>query len=1396
MKKLFLLSALMAVMGLSASAQLTDVAVQTGSFSADWKSLDAWECPDWFKDAKFGIWAHWGPQCHAEDGDWYARFMYYEGTGQNQWHYEHFGDPEVFGLKDLCNDWKAQNWDPEKLVNLYKSVGARYFMALGNHHDNFDLWESPYQEWNSVNVGPKKDIVKGWSEACKKAGLPLGVSIHASHAWTWLEPSQEYDGNLTKEDGYTLNADGTEKWWKGMDPQELYAQNHAHSKGWDNSGTIHSQWDWGNGASLPSAEYKQKFQNRVLELINDYNPDMIYFDDTAMPFYGCDDEVGKNILTHYYNRSAAANGGAPNVVVTGKQLDADQKKHMMWDVERGIPDRMQSEYWQTCTCIGSWHYDQSTYKNNGYKSGATVVRMLVDIISKNGNLLLSIPVKSDGTIDEKEEQVLADIKAWMDVNGESVYGTRTWKTFGEGPLADAVNPMNAQGFNEGQNYSSQDVRYVQKDGTIYATIMAWPAAGRFSLKSFSMASEYYSGKVTSVKLLGGGDVEFSQGIEGLTLMVPSVHPNEIAPVFAITVEEVALSAYEQLQEAITSMEAYIATMKDEASYMNTGKLSTLYLPTLQEAVQEAKKVGKDASDKEVAAAQEALLAAYNDFLKNGRNKGGKFDGIYESDLTTEVLVEGQDFTRQAGGNDRFGDPMYWTVENFNIPNGGDGTKAGLDKYSGREALYLGLWNDRSSNTEGDLTNARIYRKVHLEAGAYYFGAGYNTHYNISQSAYMFVSSELYSTADLPQRSIAYYPIADVTEDLQLCGLWFKLDEAQDVYIGFQADLANGSDTQEFRAEKVAFYRLSDANAYALESLLLDIDGQLEEMEAGLSENTGFYNKAAWEKMRAVADDFLGRVDNLSADESSKAYYELSEQWADFLTNGRNKGGLVDADNSEDVTVEVLTEKREFSRADESVTTRFATPKYWTVENFQIPNGGDGTKNGLDKYTGVDALMLGVWDDRQNNESGDLTNARIYQKVSLEAGRYFWGTTFNALYQLNEAYIFVSDQLLPTSQVTTRSLAYISINECANDGQTYGLYFTLPEAQEVYLGFQVDLANGSSTQEFRAETLSLLKYNDLTNAVLQELVESVEEALQLAALHINENTGFYQQEAYDAVKDVLDEVKEKAESATGSEIQSLYDQLRTAYNDFLANGRNKGGIFVDEDMEDLTEEKLVETSNFSRADEGVTSRFASPKYWTVENYDIPSSSEGVRGGLDSYPGRDNLTLGVWDDKENAPETSDISNARIYRKVSLDAGRYFFGGIYNTIYNLNEAYVFAASEPLSTGDIPTNSIAYMSVSECTSDGNYWGINFTLPEAQEVLLGWQADLLGGANAQEFRVEKVKLAKQKSGEYDAITTIGTDLNTAPVEIYTLQGIRLGSIPTHGIYIVKQGGRVRKVRF
>lgn len=966
------------------SAQLPDVAIEQGPFDNNWESASQWECPEWFKDAKFGIWAHWGPQCQAEDGDWYARFMYYAGSGQYNYHVSHYGNPREFGLKDLCNAWKANQWNPEELVSLYKSVGARYFMALGNHHDNFDLWDSPYQEWNSVNVGPKKDLVKGWSEACKNAGLPLGVSIHASHAWTWLEPSQNYDGNLTK-------ADGTGKWWEGLDPQELYAQNHAHSSGWENSGTIHSQWEWGNGASQPSQAYKQKFQNRVLELINDYNPDMIYFDDTAMPFYGCDDQIGKNILQHYYNHSAAQHDGKAEVVVTGKQLTDQQKGYMMWDVERGIPDRPQDIYWQTCTCIGQWHYDQNVYNNNGYKSGATVIRMLIDVVSKNGNLLLSIPVKGNGTIDSKEKKVLNDIKAWLDVNGESIYGTRMWKTFGEGPLAEAANPMNAQGFNEGQAYSAQDVRYVQRNDTVYATIMDWPSAGNFNFKAFSIVEPSYSGEVDKVELLGyDGNISFEQDFMGLDVIIPNAKCNNIAPVFRITFKADNRSAYEVLQQIITEMEEAIAIAAAQSLPYNTGKINPAKLDQLRQAIDKAKAVSASAPEADIIAAREALASAYRSFASDGLNKGGTFNGIINENLTTQYFVEGSNFTRSAGGNSRFGKPKYWTVENFNIPNGGDGTKQGLDKYSGNEALMLGVWNDASSNTSGDLSKARIYRKVTMPAGKYYFGAAYNTTYNMSQQAYMFVSTQLSETDDIPSEALAYYPISSCTGDMKVQGLYFQLDQETEVYIGFQANLLNGSSTQEFRAERVVLYspketgeRHDEAKGWQKVSTLGDVSQYFfaiyeHDTDTGLVLGTGNKQGAQYQTMWYENDVYPEGNKNalwtLDAFDSNNAATV-------FDYTAVPKFAVITSVSNPDVCLQSNDEPNNWNYRTENngegwVDRAYVAPSYATLPDasWRLSNGKGGF---LGRFDGTDEIC-------GNN---DIDNAGHYDIYAILRGNY-------------------------------------------------------------------------------------------------------------------------------------------------------------------------------------------------------------------------------------------------------------------------------------------------------------------------------------------------------------------------------------------------------------------------
>ncbi len=510
--------------------------VAEGKFEPSWESLSQYQTPEWFRNAKFGIWAHWGPQCQPGQGDWYARLMYNEGSKQYQWHVKNYGHPSVAGFKEVINSWKADKWDPEKLISLYKRAGAQYFFALANHHDNLDLWDSKYQEWNSVNVGPRKDILAGWAAAAKKYKLPFGLSVHASHSWTWFETSQRsdttgkykgipYDGKLTKEDGK-----GT--WWEGMDPQELYAQNHQLSQNSDkNINAIHTQWNWGNGVSVPSQEYVEKFYNRTMDMINKFNPDLLYFDDTGLPFFQISD-AGLKIAAHYYNRNMTLNNGKLEAVILGKILTDKQKECMVWDVERGAPEDIQELPWQTCSCIGDWHYNVSVYEENRYKTPKDVIHMLIDVVSKNGNLLLSIPVRGDGSIDEKEYAVLNGIADWMDDNSESIFNTRPYKIFGEGPTAETSNPLRAQGFNEGRaKYSAKDIRFNQKGKFIYATLMGIPE-GPVQIKALGSAKLNYD--ISGIQLLGSKEkIKWVQNADYLEIEKPKKLPNDIAIVFKI-----------------------------------------------------------------------------------------------------------------------------------------------------------------------------------------------------------------------------------------------------------------------------------------------------------------------------------------------------------------------------------------------------------------------------------------------------------------------------------------------------------------------------------------------------------------------------------------------------------------------------------------------------------------------------------------------------------------------------------------------------------------------------------------------------------------------------------------------------------------------------------------------
>lgn len=497
---------------------------ENGPFKPTWGSLGNYQVPDWFRDAKFGIWAHWGPQCEPERGDWYARGMYEEGSDQYKYHCEKYGHPSKFGFKDVINIWKAENWNPEALVALYKKAGAKYFMALANHHDNFDLFDSSYQSWNSTRIGPKKDLIAGWAKAAKNNNLHFGVSVHASHAWSWYETAQRADtrGPLkgVPYDGKVNKREGVGKWWEGYDPQmDLYAQNHPLSKDSLNNGSIHRQWNWGNGVTPPSAPYTEKFYKRTIELINKYHPELVYFDDTVLPFYPIND-VGVRIAAHLYNKTIKDNGQLTGVV-TGKILDAQQRKCMIWDIERGQSNEIVPSPWQTDTCIGNWHYDRRLFDNDGYKSAKTVIHTLIDVVSKNGNLMLNIPVRGDGTIDDKERAIVESIGEWMKINGEAIYATRPWISFGEGPALVSASPLRAQGFNEGKGkpLGPKDYRFTCKGPILYAFMFGWPDDATAFIKK--LAKGPLVGEIKSIRLLGSNQtIQFEQKDTGLNIKLP------------------------------------------------------------------------------------------------------------------------------------------------------------------------------------------------------------------------------------------------------------------------------------------------------------------------------------------------------------------------------------------------------------------------------------------------------------------------------------------------------------------------------------------------------------------------------------------------------------------------------------------------------------------------------------------------------------------------------------------------------------------------------------------------------------------------------------------------------------------------------------------------------------
>jgi alpha-L-fucosidase len=533
--------------GTAASRTMTAPSGRTiaaGPFQPTWESLAAgYKCPDWFRNAKFGIWAHWSAQCVPEQGDWYARQMYIQGHPQYAHHLQAYGHPTKAGFMEIDNLWKAERWEPEQLIALYKKAGAKYFFALANHHDNFDNYNSRHHAWNSVNVGPKKDLVGIWAKTAREAGLRFGVTNHSAHSWHWFQTAYGYDaeGALAGQryDAFKLTkADGKGLWWDGLDPQELYNGPSLVIPDGITSIKAANDWHtandrvWNEAAPAQNPAFTERWFLRCQDLMDQYRPDVVYFDNNELPL----GQAGLDVAAHFYNANLQRNGDRLDVILNGKKMTDAHRPALVEDIERGVATGIRPDPWQTDTCIGNWHYQRSLFEQHKYKTPGQVVQMLIDIVSKNGNLMLNIPVRGDGSIDSDEVACVEGIAAWMAVNGEGIFGTRPWKVYGEGPsVSGPVAAGQFGGARDVRPYVAGDIRFTAKGDSLYAFLMAWPETGSIMIRSLASGSPHFAGRrITEAKILGyNGSFQSLQTNDGLTVLLPASAPSPYASVLRI-----------------------------------------------------------------------------------------------------------------------------------------------------------------------------------------------------------------------------------------------------------------------------------------------------------------------------------------------------------------------------------------------------------------------------------------------------------------------------------------------------------------------------------------------------------------------------------------------------------------------------------------------------------------------------------------------------------------------------------------------------------------------------------------------------------------------------------------------------------------------------------------------